>query len=34
MLKEFERIETDRIGAGKHDQFHRMLTDLKQKYSI
>jgi len=32
MLKEFERIETDRIGAGKHEQFHKMLTNLKNVY--
>ena len=34
MLKEFDRIETDRIGDGKHEEFHRMLTGLKHKYSI
>ena len=34
MLKEFERIETDRIGAGKHEQFHKMLTGLRHKYFI
>jgi len=29
MLKEFDRIETDRIDAGKHEQFHKMLTNLR-----
>jgi hypothetical protein len=28
----FERIETDRVGAGKHEMFHRMLEELQDKY--
>ena len=32
MPKEFEKIETERIGAGKHEEFHRLLHNLKQIY--
>jgi hemerythrin-like domain-containing protein len=28
----FERIESDRVGQGKHEMFHRMLEELQQKY--
>lgn len=28
----FERIETERVGVGRHEAFHRMLEDLQKKY--
>lgn len=28
----FERIETQRVGAGRHEAFHRMLDELQKKY--
>lgn len=28
----FERIESERVGAGKHEQYHRMLDQLQKKY--
>ena len=30
----FERIETDRVGQGRHEEFHRMLEELHKKYSV
>ena len=32
MLEEFEKIEQERIGAGKHEQFHKNLDLLKSVY--
>jgi hemerythrin-like domain-containing protein len=29
---EFEKIETEKIGAGRHEAFHRMLDELKNVY--
>jgi len=28
----FDRIETDKIGTGKHEEFHEMLKDLESVY--
>jgi hypothetical protein len=28
----FEKIETDRIGLGKHEEFHRMMDELAGIY--
>lgn len=28
----FERIETERIGVGRHEEFHRMLDHLQEVY--
>jgi hemerythrin-like domain-containing protein len=28
----FEQIETQKIGAGKHEEFHKMLEDLEKIY--
>jgi len=28
----FDRIETEEVGAGKHEAFHRMLDDLGARY--
>jgi hemerythrin-like domain-containing protein len=32
ILDEFERFEVEKIGAGKHEQFHQMLGRLRQAY--
>lgn len=32
LFEEFEKIEVERIGLGKHEQFHKLLEDLKEKY--
>jgi hemerythrin-like domain-containing protein len=32
LKKGFDRIETDRIGAGKHDHYHQMLDALEGIY--
>lgn len=32
LLAEFERIEKERIGEGRHEQFHQMLHDLSAVY--
>jgi hemerythrin-like domain-containing protein len=29
---EFEKIETEKIGAGRHEAFHRMLEELESAY--
>lgn len=32
LLKEFKRIEKEKIGVGKHEAFHQMLDNLKKIY--
>jgi hemerythrin-like domain-containing protein len=32
LLEEFERLEIERIGAGRHEQFHKTLDSLKEIY--
>lgn len=32
ILKEFERIEHERIGIGKHEELHKLLHRLKESY--
>ncbi|MEW6062947.1 MAG: hemerythrin domain-containing protein [Nanoarchaeota archaeon] len=32
LLEKFEEIENKRIGHGKHEEFHKMLKDLKKIY--
>ncbi len=32
MIEAFEKIETDRIGEGRHEQFHSMLKEFRHKY--
>lgn len=32
MTEDFEKIETDRIGVGKHEEFHRMMDELAGIY--
>ena len=29
----FEKLEEDRIGPGKHEEFHQLLHRLKQVYT-
>lgn len=33
LLKEFDKIEEEKVGEGKHEQFHKMLNELKISYS-
>ncbi len=32
LIEDFERLEVEKIGAGKHEEFHRMLRELKDAY--
>jgi hypothetical protein len=32
LKKGFDRIETDRIGVGKHEYYHQMLDALEEIY--
>ncbi len=32
LLRAFERIETEKVGAGKHEQYHALLKELKGFY--
>jgi len=32
LLKQFEKVEEEKIGKGKHEEFHKMLEELKAKY--
>ncbi|MGB9773472.1 MAG: hemerythrin domain-containing protein [Bacteroidota bacterium] len=32
LLEEFERVENERVGAGKHEEFHKMLSTLRDIY--
>ncbi|MDD5557380.1 MAG: hemerythrin domain-containing protein [bacterium] len=32
MFAEFERIESERIGAGTHERFHALIGDLQGRY--
>ena len=32
LIKGFQKIEEDRIGPGKHEEFHKMLEELKGIY--
>ena len=32
LTKGFERIEEEKVGAGKHEAFHRMLEELGKVY--
>lgn len=32
LYEKFEKLEEEKIGLGKHDEFHRMLKDLKGIY--
>ena len=30
----FEKIEEERIGTGKHEEFHKLMHNLKEIYNI
>jgi hypothetical protein len=32
LLEKFERIEQERIGTGRHEEFHKLLHHLKEIY--
>ncbi len=32
LLTSFERLEVERIGAGKHEEFHKLLNELQNIY--
>lgn len=32
LLKEFEKVEKEKIGSGKHEEFHKLLNNLKEVY--
>lgn len=32
LIEEFDRLEEERIGPGKHDEFHKMLDELAEIY--
>lgn len=32
LFEEFEKIETEKIGSGKHEQFHKLLDELQKIY--
>ena len=34
MIVNFEGIERDRVGEGKHDAYHAMLHNLKELYRV
>ncbi len=34
LTKDFERVEEERVGHGKHEEFHRMMDQLKAVYGI
>lgn len=34
LLKAFEKIETERIGPGKHEEYHRLIGQLSNVYGV
>ena len=34
LLCEFEKVENEKIGAGKHEEFHKLLERLKETYAV
>ena len=34
LLNAFERIETEKVGAGKHEHYHALLKSLKEFYQV
>jgi hemerythrin-like domain-containing protein len=34
LTERFEEIERDRVGEGKHEAYHAMLNDLKDRYGV
>ncbi len=33
LIQQFEKVEIERIGHGKHEEFHRLIHQLKEIYS-
>ena len=34
LYEQFEAIERDRVGEGKHEAYHQMLHQLKDRYGV
>ncbi|NPV10045.1 MAG: hemerythrin [Anaerolineae bacterium] len=32
LVEEFERVERERVGPGRHEEFHQLLHDLRDRY--
>jgi hemerythrin-like domain-containing protein len=32
LIKDFEKLELEEVGAGKHEEFHQVLHELKAAY--
>jgi len=32
LFEQFERVEEERIGPGKHEEFHRLLEEIARIY--
>ena len=32
LIREFERLENEKVGVGRHDEFHKMLHYLESVY--
>jgi hemerythrin-like domain-containing protein len=32
LMEEFERVEEERVGHGKHEEFHRLMEELQKSY--
>ncbi|MBN2544270.1 MAG: hemerythrin domain-containing protein [Spirochaetes bacterium] len=32
LFEEFEKIETEKIGPGKHEEYHHLIEELEEKY--
>ena len=32
LVEEFEKVEEERVGHGKHEQFHRLMEELAKSY--
>lgn len=32
LLEKFQKVEDEKIGPGKHEEFHRLLEGLKKNY--
>lgn len=32
LVEEFERVEEERMGHGKHEEFHRFMEELQKSY--
>ena len=34
LLEKFQKVEEEKIGQGKHEEFHRLLEELKKTYLV